>query len=280
MGNAPDNIKKFLLNLLSWNDNSKNEYSDDHFVANLIESLGNAFIVPFDGQNSNNPNVETFDLYCESLSYSQETLETLDRYLTRHKLFNSYGNYVGIRIAALNALIDLELHHRPEIAQYFTFLAECDSDLTVRRFLQSKFGEDRGPQCWELPKRNAPLRLLRVLYRRPNANHTAGIAGAKPSATIPKEADEKNVSKVQEVNSDVDIHENGEDMPLALRSQSKLPKKKTSSPSNQKTIPDTQLSKVKNIVELKNVAKKAKVNKAKKSEGHSEKHKKIKLSKS
>ncbi|CAG8525045.1 4258_t:CDS:10, partial [Acaulospora morrowiae] len=370
MGNAPDNIKKFLLDLLSWNDNSKNEYSDDHFVANLIESLGNAFIIPFDGQSPNNPNVETFDLYCESLAYSQEVLETLDRYLTRHKLFNSYrallvvatiktknclmlsqiipadgrelllqsqyGNYVGVRVAALSALIDLEFHHKPEIAQYFTFLAEYDSDLMVRRFLISKFGEDRGPQCWDLPKRNAPLRLLRVHYRRSipgNFNHTNEITRVKPDVSVLTGIvnENKGTSAIQEAGSDVEVHENGEDMPLALRGhQSKL-KKKSSPPSNQNIISDAHLSEVKNVVELKNAdsddeieveidipetrtrrssklkkatiketkhkkrgsitetsaayqtgvdsegRKKAKVNKVKKSDGHSEKHKKIKL---
>ncbi|CAG8470265.1 5710_t:CDS:10 [Diversispora eburnea] len=173
-GNTPENIKKFLLDLLSWNDNSMNEYSDDHFIANLIESLGNAFI-PDEDQTISDPDVEIYDLSCDSQAYLQEALETLERYLTRHKLFNSYRALLvtatikaksSLMLTALNALIDLDFHNKTEVAQYFAFLAEFDSDLAIRRFLLSKFGEDRGPQCWDLPKRASSPRLLKIIYHR------------------------------------------------------------------------------------------------------------------
>ncbi|CAG8640836.1 15270_t:CDS:10 [Cetraspora pellucida] len=199
-GNTPSHVKEFLLYLLSWNDNQTNLYSDDYFIANLIESLGNTFIPDDDQVQEGSADVEVFDFASQSRDYLEETLETLERYFSRHELFGSYqalivvaiikvrmhlmlnqliavdgrefiiharyGNYVGVRIAALEALIVLDLHQKPEVAKFFDFLAEKDSDLAVRRFLNAKFKEDRGPWCWNFPRKIRSEPTLIIRYNR------------------------------------------------------------------------------------------------------------------
>ncbi|KAL9933347.1 hypothetical protein V8E36_008065 [Tilletia maclaganii] len=43
-GRTLPQVKQFLINLLRYNDNSMNRYSDDHFVAGLVNALANAFV--------------------------------------------------------------------------------------------------------------------------------------------------------------------------------------------------------------------------------------------
>jgi len=44
-GICPPEILKFILDLIKYNDNSKNRYSDNYYRASLIEALG-ATITP------------------------------------------------------------------------------------------------------------------------------------------------------------------------------------------------------------------------------------------
>lgn len=207
-GNTPSHVKEYILYLLSWNDNQTNMYSDDYFVSNLVESLGNTFIPDDDQIQEGSADVEVFDFASQSRDHLEETLETLERYFSRHELFGSYqalivvaiikvrmhlmlnqlipldgrefiiharyGNYVGVRIAALEALIALDLHQKPEVAKFFEFLAERDSDLAIRRFINAKFKEDRGPLCWNFPRkvRSGPSLIIR--YNR--TTHIGNVA--------------------------------------------------------------------------------------------------------
>ncbi|CAG8632233.1 21768_t:CDS:10 [Dentiscutata erythropus] len=186
-GNTPSHVKEFILFLLSWNDNQTNIYSDDYFVANLIESLGNTFIPDDDQIQEGSADVEVFDFASQSRDYLEETLETLERYFSRHELFGSYQALIVVAIIKVRmhlmlnqlipldeALIALDLHQKPEVAKFFEFLAERDSDLTVRRFLNAKFKEDRGPLCWNFPRkiRSGPSLIIR--YNR--TTHIGNVA--------------------------------------------------------------------------------------------------------
>ncbi|CAG8459201.1 19550_t:CDS:10 [Racocetra persica] len=238
-GNTPSHVKEYLLYLLSWNDNQTNTYSDDYFVANLIESLGNTFIPDDDQVQEGSADVEVFDFASQSRDHLEETLETLKRYFSRHELFGSYqalivvaiikvrmhlmlnqliavdgrefvlharyGNYVGVRIAAFEALIALDLHQKPEVAKFFDFLVEKDSDLAVRRFLNAKFREDRGPWCWNSPRKIRSVPTLIVRYNRTThlgASHklSGPIYQSAPSNPIISSAGKKGTS-ISEMNS-------------------------------------------------------------------------------
>ncbi|KAK0529562.1 hypothetical protein OC835_004301 [Tilletia horrida] len=43
-GRTLPQVKQFLINLLRYNDNSMNRYSDDHFIAGIVNALANAFV--------------------------------------------------------------------------------------------------------------------------------------------------------------------------------------------------------------------------------------------
>ncbi|CAG8662544.1 9863_t:CDS:10, partial [Racocetra fulgida] len=190
-GNTPSHVKEYLLYLLSWNDNQTNMYSDDYFVANLIESLGNTFIPDDDQVQEGSADVEVFDFASQSRDHLEETLETLERYF--------------IRITALEALIALDLHQKPEVAKFFDFLVEKDSDLAVRRFLNAKFREDRGPWCWNSPRKIRSVPTLIVRYNRTThlgASHklSGPIYQSAPPNPIISSAGKKGTS-ISEMNS-------------------------------------------------------------------------------
>nr|CAG8506932.1 7046_t:CDS:10 [Entrophospora candida] len=192
-GVTPVDVKETLVDMLNWNDNSENPYADDYLVATYIESLGYSFV---QFEEESDQGVEIFDLAGDSNAYLKETLEILNRYKFRNDLFNSYhsvilssiimakarlmmsqvinvdgkellvytiyDNYINVRITALKAIIDLELHKKPEVMSYINQLIETDPDLGVRKFLQYRFGSDFGPYCWDLPIKKRTYPLLKI----------------------------------------------------------------------------------------------------------------------
>lgn len=83
MGNCPLAIRKFLLDLLRYNDNSSNEYSDCFYLVQLIESLANA--IQGSDTSSN-----------ECLQFAHESVAHIDRVQRMDKWVSSRFNMVTI----------------------------------------------------------------------------------------------------------------------------------------------------------------------------------------
>ncbi|KAF7989013.1 hypothetical protein HCN44_007323 [Aphidius gifuensis] len=131
---CPDDIVKFLIDLFKYNDNSKNRYSDNYYRASLIEALGNTITPVISIQHgasitpstlstntalivdeiTRNLNLEKL-LPCYKYTVTVSCLKVI-RILQKFghlpsksdifKSYASYGQFIDVRIAALEALVD------------------------------------------------------------------------------------------------------------------------------------------------------------------------------
>ncbi|WFC96745.1 hypothetical protein MBRA1_003407 [Malassezia brasiliensis] len=162
-GKALPRVQRFLVDLLTYNDNSTNKYVDDFYLASIINALA-ATLVPADtgALSARTPGID--DEYSDeevalrtAAIAEVERLQELDRLVpsfhnvvtlaaldfqlaltfanlrpVRLAPFLGYtreGNYAPVRIAALNALLLLRgLHHRVLARYYFALLATDDDD--------------------------------------------------------------------------------------------------------------------------------------------------------
>ncbi|CAG8627020.1 10182_t:CDS:1, partial [Ambispora leptoticha] len=175
-------IVEFIMKLLQYNDNTGNEFSDNYYVATLINALGNAFT-----SDKPNPNDNKTEYISEDISDSlEEALQELERYRyrdmmfptyrntttvayidTKHKLmknlfnellpedknlfliFSLYGHHPDVRLAAFRAIISLDQWKTKSAVNYLKEVAMTDPSLTIRRQLQQIMtGKDLGPPCW------------------------------------------------------------------------------------------------------------------------------------
>ncbi|KAK4514480.1 erg10, acetyl-CoA C-acetyltransferase [Mucor velutinosus] len=134
-GLTPVRIRQFLLDLLKYNDNIGNEFSDCYYVATLVSSLGDSLIPASDKPNA----IEMDDFEGEQVTAAAkaeiERFRTLDyviptyhniitvtclRTMTKLMLKNllpvniplfmqytRYGNYLEVRLAAIDSLFIL-----------------------------------------------------------------------------------------------------------------------------------------------------------------------------
>ncbi|EST05572.1 Bromodomain protein [Kalmanozyma brasiliensis GHG001] len=164
-GRTPPQVKRFLINLLRYNDNSTNHFVDDFYLAGAINALASAFI-PVESslagtQDTAAANEESF-LLSHAIA-EVERLQELDRLVPSYhnvitlasldfqvammlanlkardlQLFFTYtrqGNFTPVRIAALNCLLLVgNLDHRI-IARYCFALLRLDENRTVKRAL-------------------------------------------------------------------------------------------------------------------------------------------------
>ncbi|KAJ3178561.1 hypothetical protein HDU85_005168 [Gaertneriomyces sp. JEL0708] len=195
---APLLYREFLLNLLKFNDNTGNRYSDSYFVANLITALCNSFLpavtqvpkkvvtaVPRTGDTSD---VEEFDLsmFGEGTTTStgakvpnipllQDAVEEVERYRTLDRLIPSYhnsvtvacleaqlkwmmvgmvpvnlvlfiqharyGNFIHVRLIAIDALLMLDTLMSPTVAQFILNLVAEDPVPYVRYHVAKAIAE-------------------------------------------------------------------------------------------------------------------------------------------
>lgn len=164
-GRTPPQVKRFLINLLRYNDNSTNHFVDDFYLAGAINALASAFI-PIESavaatQDADMASEESF-LLAHAVA-EVERLQELDRLVPSYhnvitlasldfqvammlanlkpkdlQLFFTYtrqGNFTPVRIAALNCLLLVgNLDHRV-IARYCFALLRLDENRTVKRAL-------------------------------------------------------------------------------------------------------------------------------------------------
>ncbi|RCI03150.1 hypothetical protein CU098_000195, partial [Rhizopus stolonifer] len=134
-GLTPVRIRQFLLDLLKYNDNIGNEFSDCYYVATLISSLGDALIPSSDKPDALHYDSPEGQQVTAAAKAEIERFRTLDyviptyhntvtvtclRTMTKLMLkglmpvnlsmfmqYTRYGNYLDVRLAALDSLLIL-----------------------------------------------------------------------------------------------------------------------------------------------------------------------------
>ena len=97
-GKCPARTQRFLLDLLQRNNNDRNEYSDNIFVATLIKAVANSFLF----EKSKQHFVIEFEdddeeqLAIEEQKLLKEALEEINRHLRRDEWAHSYHNVLTV----------------------------------------------------------------------------------------------------------------------------------------------------------------------------------------
>nr|XP_018909078.1 PREDICTED: transcription initiation factor TFIID subunit 2 isoform X1 [Bemisia tabaci] len=160
---CPPEVLRFLLDLFKYNDNSKNRFSDNYYRAALIEALGNT-VTPVISVLATSGS----EITSESLSGDTKlVLEEITRHLNLEKLlpcykytvscaclrairklqkfghlpsnpslfkkYAAYGNFIDVRLAALECLVDFTvLDGRWSDLEYLLDMIDEDPDPGVR----------------------------------------------------------------------------------------------------------------------------------------------------
>lgn len=168
-GRTLPQIKKFLINLLKYNDNSTNRFVDDYYVAGLLTALASAFVpvdapafggyVPANEDPDAREDQALFQHACAEVSRLQEldklvpsfhnlvSLACLDWHASMVlssqlpldlQIFLAYtqqGTFTPVRIAAFNHILMLSgLKHRI-IVRYLFAVLRSDENRAVKRAL-------------------------------------------------------------------------------------------------------------------------------------------------
>ncbi|BDD57706.1 hypothetical protein MAP00_003051 [Monascus purpureus] len=175
-GKTPMRVKRFLYDKLKFNDNSNNEYSDNFYVASLMESLCNTLLGKVETRTED---ISDFDMQRVLDAQAEEDLEKdsiaeIDRYrrmdewsssfqnvYTRAALrcqmrlmqanildldpmqFLSYtraGTYDLLRADAFECLVELGIFNNPEILKWLIYSMSSDNSQWFRRRLHTMFG--------------------------------------------------------------------------------------------------------------------------------------------
>lgn len=166
-GRTLPQVKKLLINLLRYNDNSTNKFSDDIYVAELLSGLASAFVpnessvhggfVPVNEDSDASEDSHLFEHACAEVGRLQEldklvpsfhnvvSLACLEWHASMIQsgqlpldlgLFLGYtqqGTFTPLRIAAFNLLLILSgLKHRVVVRYIFAALQSDDSRLVKR----------------------------------------------------------------------------------------------------------------------------------------------------
>ncbi|KAI8088239.1 hypothetical protein BDF21DRAFT_378346 [Thamnidium elegans] len=158
-GLTPVRVRQFLLDLLKYNDNIGNEFSDCYYVATLVSSLGDALIPTrddavddFEGDHVNaaaKAEIERF----RTLDYVIPTyhniitvtcLKTMTKLMLKDMLpvnipmfmqYTRYGNYLEIRLTAFDSLFILCGLSDPTLNQYLLSVMKEDPCVLVSHYV-------------------------------------------------------------------------------------------------------------------------------------------------
>lgn len=112
---CPQEVLKFLLDLLKYNDNSKNHFSDNYYKASLIEALAET-VTPVVVSLFNNPSQTT--TYDQLPQETKLVAEEITRCLNLEKLLPGYKQVVTV--ACLKAIQQLQrMGHLPSNSHLF-----------------------------------------------------------------------------------------------------------------------------------------------------------------
>ena len=167
-GRTLPQVKRFLINLLRYNDNSTNKFVDDFYVSGLISCLANSF-VPRDSQwgqyvpANEDPDASEDNVLLPMARQEVERFQELDKLVPSYHnvvtlacldfqacmmlanlipvdlaMIHAYtrqGNFVPVRIAALDYLLLLRGLQHKILTRYFFALLRTDESRTVKRAL-------------------------------------------------------------------------------------------------------------------------------------------------
>lgn len=158
-GLVPVRIRQFLLDLLKYNDNIGNEFSDCYYVATLISALGDA-LIPLNDEAQDSPKGEevnnaakheierfrTLDLVIPSYHniITVTCLRTMTKLMLKRVLpvdmqkllgYTRYGNYLEIRLTAFDSLFILCGLSDPVLNQYLLHVIKEDQCVYVSHYV-------------------------------------------------------------------------------------------------------------------------------------------------
>ncbi|KAL5361731.1 hypothetical protein BJX96DRAFT_88371 [Aspergillus floccosus] len=191
-GKTPMRVKRFLYDKLRFNDNSNNEYSDNFYVATLMQSLCHALLGKVETRSEDLE--DNFDMERVLEAQAEEQLERdalaeIDRYRRMDEWSSSYqnvysraalrcqmqlmqanildtdvmqflpytraGTYDLLRLDAFECLVETDVFRSPELLKWFIFTMSNDSSAWLRRRLHYLFGKALAPVAFgrEEPKK-------------------------------------------------------------------------------------------------------------------------------
>lgn len=164
-GICPPEIMRFLLDLFKYNDNVKNHYSDVYYRAALIEALGNS-ITPVISVIQQGAKITSDNLTPDAKLVLEEVTKilNLEKHLPSYKYkvsvsclkvirklqkcghlppsskiyrsYSEYGQYIDLRLAALECLVDfIKVDGKWDDMEFVVKLLENDPDPEVRHQL-------------------------------------------------------------------------------------------------------------------------------------------------
>lgn len=167
-GRTLPQVKKFIINLLRYNDNSKNKFVDDFYTATLVSSLASAFVPrkSFWGQYvppDEDPDAAEDEALLQAARFEVERFQELDKLVPSYHnavtlacldfqsnmmlanllpvdlpMLHAYtrqGNFVPVRTVALDYLLLLHGLQHKVLTRYFFALLRSDESRTTKRAL-------------------------------------------------------------------------------------------------------------------------------------------------
>ncbi|KAF9285687.1 hypothetical protein BGZ68_003650 [Mortierella alpina] len=180
-GYCPLRVRQFLLDLLRFNDNTGNVFSDNFYISNLVSALGHS-LIPDLSRNMDLENEFEDDSQRQEDLAGAEILEQavreIDRYRTLDYLIPSYhnsitvsclqasmrlmlagliprdlktfmvhtrfGNFVNVRLAAFDSMLLLGSLENYKVSEYFCNVIEKDPSPYIRFRLSQSMAEVLG----------------------------------------------------------------------------------------------------------------------------------------
>ena len=96
-GETPSQVKRFFLEKLKFNDNSENEFSDNHYMATLLRGLAEAL--------SDGKGIDSYDEDIERDKFRKDAINEIERYRRIDEWISSFQNIYSI--TALDCLLKL-----------------------------------------------------------------------------------------------------------------------------------------------------------------------------
>lgn len=180
-GFCPPKVRQFLLDLLRFNDNTGNCFSDNYYVSTLISALGHALVPdPPVSTEMDDDDEEEFELMdeVEGADILTQAVREIDRYRTLDYLIPTYhntitvsclqetmrlmvagiiprdlkpfmmhtryGNFVDVRLAAFDALLLLGVLDNYKASEYMCNVIEQDPSPFVRYHLTQALAKTLG----------------------------------------------------------------------------------------------------------------------------------------
>ncbi|KAL3422150.1 hypothetical protein PVAG01_06306 [Phlyctema vagabunda] len=172
-GDCPKDARHFILDQLRFNDNGNNEFSDNHYVANLLTALADCLIPIKKNGDEVHFRDEDEEFDPEPKQFKESVIEEIDRYRRMDEWIHSYQNIYTttaldckqrlmkggviptdpvefvqylhdgtadlVRIKAFEALVDLGYLSNDAVVEYLLTVMSTDGSPFVRRRLFEVF---------------------------------------------------------------------------------------------------------------------------------------------